>query len=83
MGGKRYLSGYIDWTPEEWQEHFGDQWEPFCALKRKYDPGSVLNPGFVPFPRTETPEAAAATPRRGATRRTGAKGAARTKGART
>ena len=50
MGGKRYLSGYIDWSEAQWRAHFGDQWEPFCALKRKYDPDSILNPGFVPFP---------------------------------
>jgi len=50
MGGKRYLSGYIDWDEDRWREHFGDQWEPYCALKRKYDPDSLLNPGFVPFP---------------------------------
>ncbi len=50
MGGKRYLSGYIDWDEAGWREHFGDQWEPYCALKRKYDPGAILNPGFVPFP---------------------------------
>ena len=50
MGGKRYLSGYLDWTEERWREHFGDQWEPFAALKRAYDPDSILNPGFVTFP---------------------------------
>lgn len=49
MGGKRYLSGYIDWSPEEWREHFGDQWDSLLALKRKYDPDSILNPGFVPL----------------------------------
>jgi len=57
MGGKRYLSGYIDWTPEEWREHFGQQWEPFAALKSAYDPDSVLNPGFVPFPARARAEA--------------------------
>ena len=50
MGGKRYLSGYIDWDEAGWRLHFGEQWEPFCALKRTYDPDSILNPGFVPFP---------------------------------
>ncbi len=50
MGGKRYLSGYINFSPEEWKHHFGDQWAPFCALKRKYDPDSILSPGFIPFP---------------------------------
>jgi cytokinin dehydrogenase len=50
MGGKRYLSGYVDWTEDRWRSHFGDQWEPFSALKKKYDPDGILNPGFVPFP---------------------------------
>ena len=50
MGGKRYLSGYVDWTEDRWRSHFGDQWEPFTALKKKYDPDGILNPGFVPFP---------------------------------
>ncbi|MBI4363908.1 MAG: FAD-binding protein [Candidatus Latescibacteria bacterium] len=50
MGGKRYLSGYIDFGPEEWREHFGDQWASFCDLKRRFDPDSILNPGFIPFP---------------------------------
>jgi FAD/FMN-containing dehydrogenase len=49
MGGKRYLSGWIDFTPEEWREHFGPQWEPFVRAKRRYDPDGVLNPGFVPL----------------------------------
>jgi FAD/FMN-containing dehydrogenase len=49
MGGKRYLSGHIDFTPEEWKAHFGDQWEPFRALKRRYDPDGILNPGFIPL----------------------------------
>lgn len=49
MGGKRYLSGHIDFTPEEWKEHFGDQWEPFRALKHRYDPDGILNPGFIPL----------------------------------
>ncbi|MEE8142755.1 MAG: FAD-binding protein [Planctomycetota bacterium] len=49
MGGKRYLSGYIHFSAAEWRQHFGEQWQPFYAAKRKYDPDSVLNPGFVPF----------------------------------
>lgn len=50
MGGKRYLSGYVDFTEEMWREHFGAQWEPFVAAKRRWDPDGVLNPGFVPLP---------------------------------
>jgi len=49
MGGKRYLSGWIDFTPDEWRAHFGERWEPFVAAKRRYDPDGILNPGFVPL----------------------------------
>jgi cytokinin dehydrogenase len=49
MGGKRYLSGFIDFTAEEWREHFGDKFAGFAALKRKHDPEGRLNPGFVKF----------------------------------
>ena len=49
MGGKRYLSGYVDFTPAEWRDHFGPMWEPFVAAKRRWDPDGVLNPGFIPL----------------------------------
>lgn len=49
MGGKRYLSGFVQFTPEQWRDHFGDQWGGFAALKRQYDPDNRLNPGFVAF----------------------------------
>lgn len=49
MGGKRYLSGWVDFTSEEWRGHFGSLWEPFVAAKRRWDPDGVLNPGFVPL----------------------------------
>ena len=49
MGGKRYLSGFVQFTPQQWREHFGDQWDGFAALKRQYDPENRLNPGFVAF----------------------------------
>lgn len=49
MGGKRYLSGFVDFTHDEWKEHYGDQWEPLCRAKRKYDPDRILNPGFVKY----------------------------------
>ncbi len=49
MGGKRYLSGFITFSREEWRRHFGDRWEGFAALKKKHDPEGRLNPGFVPF----------------------------------
>jgi len=49
MGGKRYLSGYVDFTEEDWRAHFGDEWEFFRKAKRAYDPDAILNPGFVPL----------------------------------
>jgi cytokinin dehydrogenase len=49
MGGKRYLSGFIDFTAEGWSEHFGEKFAAFAALKRKHDPDGRLNPGFVKF----------------------------------
>ncbi|TDI47339.1 MAG: hypothetical protein E2P01_07070, partial [Acidobacteria bacterium] len=49
MGAKRYLSGYIDFTQEEWETHYGDKWDWFAGCKNKWDPDGLLNPGFVPL----------------------------------
>ena len=49
MGGKRYLSGYVEFTDAEWRDHFGPMWEPFVHAKRRWDPDGILNPGFVPL----------------------------------
>jgi FAD/FMN-containing dehydrogenase len=49
MGGKRYLSGFITFGPDEWRQHFGPRWDGFAALKKTYDPEGRLNPGFVSF----------------------------------
>jgi FAD/FMN-containing dehydrogenase len=49
MGGKRYLSGFIEFDPAQWREHFGPQWERLTALKELYDPEHRLNPGFVKY----------------------------------
>ncbi|MGE0639383.1 MAG: FAD-binding protein [Thermoanaerobaculia bacterium] len=49
-GGKRYLSGFITFdTPERWAAHYGDQWERFCAAKRRWDPAGILGPGFIQY----------------------------------
>ena len=53
MGGKRYLSGYVEFDRDEWKAHFGERWEPFVAAKRRYDPRGILNPGFVPLLRDD------------------------------
>jgi cytokinin dehydrogenase len=49
MGGKRYLSGFVRFTPEQWRDHFGPQWQRLADLKKRYDPEGRLNPGFIPF----------------------------------
>jgi cytokinin dehydrogenase len=49
FGAKRYLSGWIDFSPDDWKEHFGPRWEELVALKRRHDPDGVLNPGFLPW----------------------------------
>ena len=49
MGGKRYLSGYVEFDDEDWRAHFGPEWTFFQAAKRRYDPDGILNPGFVPL----------------------------------
>jgi FAD/FMN-containing dehydrogenase len=46
-GGKRYLSGRIAFTREQWRAHFGEHWPTLCAAKKRYDPAGLLNPGFV------------------------------------
>ena len=48
MGGKRYLSGWIEFDLAAWKAHFGDRWEWMQACKRRFDPDRLLNPGFVP-----------------------------------
>jgi len=47
MGGKRYLSGWVQFDALEWKAHYGDLWPGVVALKRKYDPKGILNPDFV------------------------------------
>jgi|YelNatPaOPRAMG01_1025707.scaffolds.fasta_scaffold37825_2 cytokinin dehydrogenase len=49
MGGKRYLSGWISFDAAHWKAHYGDKWAEVVALKKKFDPHGVLNPGFVQY----------------------------------
>ncbi|XP_062167743.1 cytokinin dehydrogenase 1 [Alnus glutinosa] len=43
LGMKQYLPQYN--TREEWQAHFGSQWEIFVQRKSAYDPLAILAPG--------------------------------------
>jgi cytokinin dehydrogenase len=49
MGGKRYLSGWINFDHGGWKGHYGGQWEAVKAAKQKFDPEGIMNPGFVKF----------------------------------
>ncbi len=49
MGGKRYLSGMIQFRKEHWPMHFGEKWDQFKSLKARFDPDRVLNPNFVDY----------------------------------
>ena len=48
-GGKRYLSGWLDFDRREWQKHYGDLWERMLEWKREFDPRHILNPGGIPL----------------------------------
>lgn len=49
-GGTRYVIGAIpDFTPQDWQRHFGPLWGFLRRAKRRYDPDNVLTPGWGMF----------------------------------
>jgi len=48
-GGKRYLSGLIQFDEERWRSHYGETWEAMKGWKKTYDPEGILNPGFIPL----------------------------------
>ncbi|KAF2289336.1 hypothetical protein GH714_034993 [Hevea brasiliensis] len=49
LGVKQYLPHYG--KQEEWQAHFGTQWEVFAQRKSTYDPYAILAPGQRIFRR--------------------------------
>jgi len=48
-GGKRYLSGFIEFDRARWKQHFGPKWDTVCRLKSTFDPDGILNPGFIDY----------------------------------
>jgi hypothetical protein len=48
LGGKRYLSGWVDFDRERWRQHYGPaQWKQIVALKHRCDPDRILR--SLPF----------------------------------
>jgi cytokinin dehydrogenase len=48
-GGKRYLSGLVEFDRPRWRQHFGAAWARLLELKRTFDPDGILNPGFIDY----------------------------------
>ena len=48
-GGKRYLSGWVDFDLQGWQEHYGEKWARMLEWKREFDPRNILNPAGMPL----------------------------------
>lgn len=48
-GGKRHLATWVHFDLPRWRLHFGDYWPVVNEMKRRFDPGRILNPGFVEY----------------------------------
>lgn len=49
VGGKRYLTGLVDFDIDQWKLQFGDYWHTLNEIKSKYDPQGILNPGIFHY----------------------------------
>ena len=47
LGGKRYLSGWLNFDSDSWKSHYGSLWTQIVDLKERYDPLRILNPEFL------------------------------------
>jgi FAD/FMN-containing dehydrogenase len=45
LGGTRYPIESLEFTHDDWADHYGDRWSQLQALKQKIDPGGILTPG--------------------------------------
>ena len=50
VGATRYPIGSLDFTREDWREHYGPQWRRVLASKRAFDPQHILAPSVGIFP---------------------------------
>lgn len=49
LGGKSYLSGDVGYCREEWEQHYGDNFELGLRWKRQFDPKHVFGGEAMPF----------------------------------
>lgn len=49
IGGKRYLTGWVEFDARQWQMQLGDRWWLLNQMKQKYDPQGVFSPGFFQY----------------------------------
>jgi cytokinin dehydrogenase len=45
IGGTKYPIGAIPLQAGDWQQHYGEVFERFAALKQRFDPAGILTPG--------------------------------------
>ena len=48
-GGKRYLTGWLNFDHDQWQAHYGELWPQILKWKARFDPKGILNPGFIHY----------------------------------
>jgi cytokinin dehydrogenase len=47
LGGKRYLSGWVEFDPAQWREHYGPaRWDRIQQLKQRCDPYNIFQPAL-------------------------------------
>ncbi|HUY14359.1 MAG TPA: FAD-binding protein [Terriglobia bacterium] len=52
VGGKRYLSGWVDFDADQWKAHYGEEYDRVKSLKAQYDPANILSPDFLKLEST-------------------------------
>ncbi len=49
LGAKSYLSGQVDYSPQQWQQHYGEMLAPAVRWKQQFDPDGIFHAAGMPF----------------------------------